>query len=115
MYVCVLCVYTYVYKCIHVSIGRQMIYNTIVLRSEDNLKCWCSSSTLFETALSSLSYASANFSLVVQKASEDFPNSTYHLIIGVNGFQTCVNMHAFHMIPGDLNLESHSCMQVLSP
>lgn len=71
-----------------------MLYNSIVLRAEDKFKCWCSS-PLIETALSFLSFASANFGLVNQRAFGDFPNSTYHLIIGIDRFQMCVNMYAF--------------------
>lgn len=104
-----------VYKCIHVSVGRHMLYNSVVLRSEDKYKYWCSSSTMLETALSSLSFVSANFSLVGQRAFGDFPNSTYHLIIGVDRFQMCVSMYAFYMTLGVLNLRSHFCMQVVSP
>lgn len=102
-----------VHKCIHVSVGRHMLYNSVVLRSEDKYKSWCSSSTLLETALLSLSFASANFSLFGQRAFGDFPNSTSHLIIGADRFQMCVNMYVFYMTLGVLNLRF--CMQVVLP
>ena len=59
--------------------------------------------------------ASANFNLVGQKDSREFPISTYHPTIGANGFLMCASMYGLYITPACLNSGSRSCMQLLLP
>lgn len=87
-----MCVCTHVCKC-------SCTYATACMwRSEDNLKCWPSPSTLFET-LSQLLCSPATSWL-----------SSFSLAAGTLGIQLWTTVSIFTWVLGDLNSDPYACM-----